>query len=65
MRHTSDRYLRDCSFHLAIDVPEKNRPNVPPYVGTHLNHLNKAVIHQIVSEDRRPGVTENTILATN
>ena len=45
---------------------EHIRPNVPPYVGTHLNHLNKAVIHQIVSEDisedRRPGVT---ILATN
>ena len=44
---------------------EHIRPNVPPYVGTHLNHLNKAVIHQIVSEDRRPGVTENMILATN
>lgn len=65
MRHTSDRYLRDCSFHLAIDVPGTHPAKCFAYVGTHLKHLNKAVIHQIVSEDRRPGVTENMILATN
>ena len=39
--------------------------SVPPYVSTHLKQLNNAVIHKIVSEDRRHGVTENIILATD